>query len=237
MNDPATLQHCLTYVETQLGSQPRPGSYRRPPPPTVTISRAAGTGAIPIADRLAAYLQQHRPASPAPWTVFHRALVERMLAEHNLPERLARYMPEGRVSYIQDTLEELLGLHPSSTDLVTRISQTILGLAEIGHCILVGRGGNVILAGTPTAFHVRLIGTHDRRVRRVTEERQLTEVAAADFVRHEDQARARYLKTQFDKDTEDPLGYHLVVNTDWFSPDEAAELIGAALLRHFPAEP
>jgi len=235
MTDPATLQRCLAYVEHQLRPQ-SPGSVlRRTAAPTITISREAGSGGIPAAERLAAVLQQHRPGQPAPWTVFHRTLVEKVLAEHNLPAELARFMPEDRVSYIQDTLEELLGLHPSTTDLVTQVTSTILGLAELGNCILIGRGAHVILARHPRAFHVRFVSALSRRIERVMEDKHLDAARAADFIRREDSARARYLRAHFGADIDDPLAFHLTVNLDWFSLDEAAELVGRAVLSHFPA--
>lgn len=235
MIDPSTFQHCLAYVEAQLGPlRKRTGPVR---PPTVTVSRLTGAGGIPIAERLAAYLQQHRPGHPAPWTVFHRTLVERVLQEHNLPAKFAEYMPEDRVSYIQDTMEELLGLHPSSTSLVTQVTQTILGLAEMGNCIIVGRGANLILARNPNAFHVRFVSCLEKRVERVMADKGMTAAEAREFIRHEDAARVRYVKTHFDAEINDPVGYHMTLNTEWLSADEAAETIGQAVLRHFPAPP
>jgi cytidylate kinase len=231
MIHPATFDRCLTYLETQVGPQRKAGQKK---PPTVTISRLTGSGGIPIAERLAAYLQKHRPGAAAPWTVFHRTLVERALAEHKLPASLAEYMPEDRVSYIQDVMEELLGLHPSRTSLVAQVTETILGLAELGNCIIIGRGANIILAKSPTVLHVRLISSLERRVERVAKDKQISPEQAREFIQREDAARLRYLKSHFQADLEDPLGYHLVLNTDWFSADEAAELIGQAVIRHFP---
>jgi cytidylate kinase len=232
MIHPATFERCFTYLETQLGPQRK---QQKTSAPTITISRLTGSGGIPIAERLAGYLQKCRPGSPAPWTVFHRTLVEKVLAEHKLPANLAEYMPEDRVSYIQDTMEELLGLHPSRTSLVAQVTETILGLAELGNCIIIGRGAHVVLAKSPSALHVRLVSALDQRVARVAADKQITPVQAREFIQREDTARTRYLRSHFQSDIDDPLGYHLVVNTDWFSADEAAELIGQAVLRHFPA--
>jgi len=233
MTDADNTARCLAYLGSQVGPHRRPKPHM--PPPTVTISRLTGAGGIPVAERLAQFLQKHRPGSPAPWTIFHRTLVERVLTEHNLPAKLAQYMPEDRVSYVQDTLEELLGLHPSSTSLVAQVTHTILGLAELGNCIIIGRGANVILARCPTAIHVRFVSALDRRVERVQADKGISAAEALEFIRREDTARARYVKTHFDTDINDPVGYHLTVNTESFSADEVAELIGNAVLRHFPA--
>ncbi len=235
MTDPATLQRCLAYVETQVGPQTQ--HLRARSAPTLTLSRQTGAGGLSVANCLASNLQQQRPASPVPWTVFHRGLVEKVLEEHNLPAQFARYMPEDRVSYIQDTMEELLGLHPSSSSLVVGVTETILGLAELGHCILVGRGAHFILAECPTAFHVRLISSLPKRIERVAADRQLTPEQAAEAIHQEDSARARYLKTHFDAEIDDPLAYHLVINMDTFRPEDAATLITQAVLQRFPPRP
>jgi cytidylate kinase len=139
-------------------------------------------------------------------------------------------MPEDRVSYLQDCLEELFGLHPSQTDLVTRTTHTLLGLAELGNCIIVGRASHIILADAPSVIHIRLVGSLRRRIARVMEDQSLPEPAAARHIEEEDAARARYLHTHFDAVADDPLAYHLVVNTDHFTVEQSAHLIGRAIL-------
>lgn len=232
MTDTATLHRCLTFVETQVA--PAKAAHPRLTPPTVTLSRLSGSGGIAVADRLADRLQVLRPARPAPWTVFHRALVEKVLAKQNLPAEFARFMPEDRVSYIQDTMEELLGLHPSSTDLVAQVTETILGLAELGNCIIVGRGANIILARHPQALHVRLVGSLPRRIERLAAARRISPEEASDFIRQEDAGRTRYIKANFDAAIDDPLGYHLTLNTDAFTPEQTADLIAQAGQLRFP---
>ena len=46
-------------------------------------------------------------------------------------------------------------------------------------------------------------------------------------------ARARFVKKHFGKKIDDPLLYHLVINTDRLSYEEATILIGEAVLHHF----
>jgi cytidylate kinase len=241
MTDSGTFALCVAYIQNHAASRPasHPGATHARPAraPTLTLSRLTGAGGLPIAERLAALLQERRPGTPAAWTVFHRTLVEKVLADHNLPAELAKYMAEDRVSYIQDTTEELLGLHPSRTDLVARVTETILGLAELGNCIIVGRAANVILAKTPSVFHVRLVSDLACRVSRVMKDKGMTEAEATEFIRHEDSARENYLRAHFDADINDPLAYHLTINTDWVTIEDAAELIAQAVLRRFPANP
>lgn len=231
MKTTPNFEQCLTYLETQIGTsaQWRPAARA----PTITLSRMTGSGGLAMAERLACILQQRQPTTPAPWTVFSRSLIERVLTEHHLPSEFSRFIPENRVSYIKDTLEELFGLHPSASALVTQISETILRLAEIGHCILVGRGANIILAKCNSALHVRLVGSLDRRIERVAKDQQLEPAVAREYIKTEDAARRRYLRSYFDADIDDPLRYHLVINTDALDVDATAELIADAVLKKF----
>src|SRR5262245_23097114 len=128
----------------------------------VTISRQTGSRGYEVAETLAKYLQA-RTASEVPWTVFDRNLVERVLADHHLPGQLARFMPEDRHSEIENILGDVLGVHPPSPSLVAKTTETILHLAELGNVILLGRGANIITSRLSYVFHVRLIGSLERR--------------------------------------------------------------------------
>jgi len=45
------------------------------------------------------------------------------------------------------------------------------------------------------------------------------------------------LKRHFDKDINDPLLYHLVINTDWVALEDAARLIADLVLNRTVAAP
>jgi cytidylate kinase len=157
--------------------------------------------------------------------------VEKVLEDHNLPQRLARFMPEDRVSEIADTMDELFGLHPPSWTLVRQTTETILHLAELGNVILIGRGATVITNKLDYVFHVRLVGSLKKRVAHMQELNGLNKKAALDLIRQEDRGRRRYLKTHFKADLDDPLLYHLVINTDLVSYENAAQIIADAMLK------
>jgi len=202
----------------------------------VTISRQGGSGGHAVASALAEYLQKRAPDDGCPWAVFDRNLVGKVLEDHNLPKRLARFMPEDRISEMADTMDELFGLHPPSWTLVRQASETILHLAELGHVILIGRGAHIITAKLDYVFHVRLVGSLEKRVEHMQALEHLSRKEALALVRREDRGRRRYLKKYFDSDIDDPLHYHLVINTDLVSYEEAARLVGDALLDQAPAD-
>ena len=232
MKSPLDFERCLTFINCQL--QPlgrtttpaRPGAVRQ----AVTISRQAGCGALVIGQKVAEYLQNRSAKDTVPWTVFDRNLVEKVLEDHDLPRRLAAFMPEDRISQISDILEELCGLHPPSWFLVKKTADTILHLAELGNVILIGRGSNIITSRLDYVFHVRLIGSLKKRLQHVQDFNQLDSHSAMEFIRSRDGGRRRYVKKYFHKDIDDPLLYHLIINTDLVSCDHAARIIGNAVL-------
>jgi cytidylate kinase len=212
-------------------AQPTRGSTRPAEHgPVITISRQAGARSHEVAEALVERLQAQAPDGARPWTMFDRDLVETVLEDHHLPDRLAEFMPEDRVPEISDTLDGLFGLHPTSWNLVRKTAETILRLAELGNAVVIGRGASVITGKLPHAFHVRLVGSVPNRVRHVMARNHLDEEAAEDYVRSRDIGRQRYVKKYYRRDIDDPLLYHLVINTDRVSTDEAALIIADAVL-------
>jgi cytidylate kinase len=224
-------ERCLDYIEAQARRMNRGsrghGSSREPR--VVTISRQAGSGAHFVGAELIRRLQARASGSAVPWKVFDRDLVERVLKEHDLPERMAAFMPEDRMSALSDTLDELLGLHPSSSSLVRKTADTILHLAELGNVVIIGRAGNIITRHMPGAFHIRLVGSTNRRIEHVQDHHHLTRDAAGEYIRDRDRGRKRYVEKYYARKIDDPLLYDLVVNTDRVPYGEAAGLIAEAL--------
>lgn len=198
--------------------------------PVLTLSREAGAGAVTIGRLVAEQLnRQHRRASDPPWTIFDRNLVERVLEDHDLPAQIRQFMPEDTPFGLKDAVEELVGLHPSNWTLVQHTTDTIQRLARLGNVILVGRGAHVITARLPLAFHVRLVAPLEQRIAHAAAYYNLTQKDAADLVRKTDQARRRYVKHHLGERIDDPLQYHLTINTDRISHEAAAHLIIAGL--------
>ena len=198
----------------------------------ITISRQAGAGGITVGEKLVAYLEKHDQEVFCPWTLFDRNLISAVLNEHNLPQEFAKFMPEDKVSEVQDMMEELFGLHPSEWAFVHKTTQTILHLAQMGNVILVGRGASVITRKfLSTGFHVRLIGSLPMRIRHIQDYYHLKQDDAINLIKKEDGGRKRYLNQNFDKDINDPLLYDLIINTDFISYDDAAQIIGDHVLR------
>jgi cytidylate kinase len=235
MTQSISLEKCRTFIDCQI-SAAKPGAGTAPSMverPTITISRQTGSGARTVADKLANYLQAYAGGNPCGWTVFDKNLVLKILEDHHLPSRLAQYMPERKISEIDDAVAELLGLHPSSWTLVQHATETILRLAKMGNVILVGRGAPIIASKLKNAFHVRLIGSLAKRAEHTAEYYRLSLQEAITFVEKEDRQREAYLRKYFGREIDDPLLYHLTINTDLVSYEAAARIVGDTVIERF----
>jgi cytidylate kinase len=234
MNATSGLEKCVTFINCQLQPPTKVAALRKHASRirAVTLSRQTGSGGHSVATRLAEYLESRAPAEHCAWTVFDRNIVEQVLEDHHLPKRLAQFMPEDRISEMADTMDELFGLHPPSWTLVRQTSETILRLAELGNVILLGRGANIITRSLDYVFHVRLVGSVEKRAQFLQNRDGMTRAAALNLIRREDRGRQRYVRKYFDQDIDDPMLYHMVINTDLVAREELTAIIGEAVLNH-----
>src|ERR1041385_519053 len=205
MNAQSGLERCLSFINCQLRSngKDRNGTKAGSHITVVTISRQTGCGALGTAKQLAEYLQARSPKDTPQWSVFDRELVNKVLEDHNLPQRLAKFMPENWVSEIGDTIDDLFGLHPPSWLLVRQTAETILHLAKLGNVILIGRGANVVTAKLKGVFHIRLVASLESRIEHIQDKDRLDRKAALDLISREDKGRRRYLRKYYGKDIDD----------------------------------
>ena len=221
----------LAFVAAQLGASPKgPPRSREKRRPVVTVSRQTGAGGNAFGETLCGYLEMFQPKGRGPWAVVDKELVDKILEDEALPERLASWSPEDHLAGVSFVIEELLGLHRATWRPVQETTETILRLAGLGNVILVGRGANVILGHRPEAFHVRLVAALESRVAHMAELRGTSKKAARSYVEAEDKARQRFIRRYFQVDVNDPLLYNLVINVDRVPIDEAARIVGDAVL-------
>jgi hypothetical protein len=222
-------EKCRVYLESH--NKPL---ENKPQFPCITISRQTGTRADIIGHKLVDILNRYSYENITEWTYFDKNLIEKVIEDHNLPEIISKFMDEDKISNLKNMVNELLG-NPSGWMFVRQMSETIVQIARLGKAVIIGRGGNVVTSKLPNVFHVRLVAPIDKRAKQAQEAYELTNYHdALEFVKKEDASRRSYLKTYFLKDIEDPLLYHLVLNTSVLDYDETAEIIAGSVMRRFP---
>ena len=235
MNAPESdLNRCHSFVVCHLNDEQKADQPLAQQIPFVTLSRQTGAGARSLGRQLQGMLETIWPLHENEWTVFDRNLVQTAMREHGLPERFARYLPEGHVSEIGSIIGELLGLHPPIWELNQDVFETLIHLANLGGVILVGRGSHVVTRKLPHGFHLRLVAREETRVKRAAEFYKISKKEAVDFIQYEDKARGIWVKENFDEDINDPSCYDLCINTDRISVEDAAILVVEEMKRKFP---
>jgi hypothetical protein len=222
-------EKCRIYIESHQIHSPYQTRF-----PCITISRQTGTRADVIGHKLVDILNSYSDDDRTQWTYFDKNLIEKVIEDHHLPGILSKFMDDDKVHNLKNMVNEILG-NPSGQTFVRLVSETIWQIAKLGKAVIIGRGGNVITSRLPNVFNVRLVAPIDFRVKQAQEAYDFrTHQEAQEFIKKEDASRKNYLKSYFLKDIEDPLLYHLVINTSLLDFDETAELIAGSVMRRFP---
>lgn len=229
MSDDRMFERCRHYIDCRLTEGGKRRDRVRKVAPAVTISRESGSRAVTVGKVLARILDEVAPSKDCHWTVFDDNLVEKVLVDHHLPQRLKAYMVEDKVGEFSASIEEILGLHPSSWTLFHHTVETVLKLVSLGQVIVVGRGANLMTASMPGVLHVRLIGSLPVRTAQIERTYGLTEDEARKRLRKKDAASQRYVRQHFGLKNADPALYDLVINTDRLRDDAVAMIIADAL--------
>lgn len=208
--------------------------------PVITISRQYGSGGTEIARRLCSILG---------YSYFDKNLMARVASEVGLAEHDIVDFSED--TYKMRTLfERLFGRHNVRADVVnpqraaalqvevldeaqsaTLVKDTIMAAYKHDNIVIVGRGGQAILQHKPGVLHIRITAPLGARALRVKERDNLDLDGATHLVKQRDAATGAYLQRFFDIDWNNPLLYHLSINTGRWEPDDATDIIFNALSR------
>ena len=101
----------------------------------------------------------------------------------------------------------------------------IIELAKSQAIVIRGRGSQFILKDFSGAFHVLVVAPLDLRVKRVMERMKLDEEKAKNEIKRSDTNHHEFIRRYFHAEPENPLDYHIVLNTERISIQEAASVI------------
>jgi len=206
----------------------------------ITISREYGSGGGEIGARLARRLG---------WQLIDHAVIEQTARELEVHETEVEkhdeeYVESARPGILERILEQMapsapmtggggIFIRPSSSAEVLAYQESmrniITAAATTGHVVIVGRGGQVLLANRRNVLHVRVIAPLELRVAYTARREGLDTEAAHRRVQAKDQARTRYMQTQYQSQHEDPHLYDLVIDTAVLDLDSAVNLICLAV--------
>jgi len=192
--------------------------------PFITLSREYGCPSYQVAEVLQDKLNKLADGK-YPWAVFDKAVIHKIEEEHNLSEKLADSLNENQRSHMQQYMDHIFFNRPNEYKIFQYLTQTLIGLAEKGHVILIGRGGCIITRNVERGFHVRLVAPFEFRMENIRKGRGLSEDEAVKFVKKVEDEREAFVEKYTQKSISDPFNFHLIVNNALYTPDQIADLI------------
>jgi len=105
------------------------------------------------------------------------------------------------------------------------ITTLVQDFGATGRAVIVGRAGQLILASHPDAFHCRVVAPLPVRCERLARARDMDLESAARLAEQHDRWRKQYLRNYYNADWDDPLLYHLTINTGKVEPEDAVRMI------------
>ena len=116
------------------------------------------------------------------------------------------------------------------------IRTTIRAAYEQNNMVILGRGGQAILQDMPDVFHVRVVAPLEIRLERIQREKKgFAAAGAREWILEQDRKTTEYLKRFFGIRWDDPMLYHMVINTGKLEPWLAAQAIANAIKQVQPA--
>jgi cytidylate kinase len=181
----------------------------------ITLSREMGTRGDDVARLVAGRLGLR---------LVGRELINRAAKEAGAPE----------VALAEIDELGLLGVKPSAAALRLyreKVVAVIQELAAAGDVLLVGRGGQVILADQPGVLHVRIIAPLDTRLALVQARCRVPAEVAAARIEASDAAQTGFLKRHFGVRGDKAHLYDLVINRAHLDVTAAVDLVCLAAAR------
>jgi cytidylate kinase len=199
----------------------------------VTVAREYGSGGGRIAQLLADRLG---------WKLLDRCLVEKIAETARVEPRIAEKFDErpdpwldrlAEVFWQSPGLKGYIGGHvPGRFDgeVAAHLTRRIIEeAAEIGACVVVGRGSQCILQQRQDAFHVFIYAPRGERLERLLRrDPRLSKAEAQKKLDAEDATRAAYVRDHYGEDWQNRHLYHLMISS-CLGEKEAVSIILSAL--------
>ena len=181
----------------------------------ITISREYGSGGATLAEMRARSLG---------WKLVDESLVAEVAKRAKIdPETAARYdecvdpwfhrLVRGLWQGGYEGLATSVDTRTMDSESMVKLAGEIIReAAELGRCVIVGRGAQCILRNRKDVFHVSIFGPHQQKIQRMRD--RLAPGTSSERVMEEtDRRRAAYINRFYGEDWKDRRLYHLVISS------------------------
>lgn len=188
--------------------------------PVITVSRQRGCRGRELAKLLAHELD---------YGLFDRKIVEYIAQHMGIRSELVESLDERNRSELELWIGSILSQRVFDHDeYINALGEAIKTTAMQGGVVILGRGGNYLLAGT-SAFHVRLIAPAAARIKNLCEFEGMNASQAAEEIKKVDKDRADFIHRYFKRSIDDPIAYDLTINMERTTLDGAVKIVRSAL--------
>ena len=136
------------------------------------------------------------------------------------PVPMSGMLVDGDSDYISE-----YNLSLSVNDVFEAERQILNGIADEGSCVIAGRSGFFVLKGRPNKVDILITASRDKRIARIMDKQNLSRQKAEEVIDSVDKARDNYVKRYTGQSRYDARNYHIVLNMDYITEDQAVAMI------------
>lgn len=151
-------------------------------------------------------------------------LIAEEAGTEGIVKRLIRRLGPFSRGYVETAMEDRPG-YINGDLYISLLYKVIPVLAEQDNVVIVGRGGQYILADRPDTFHFLLTADIENRIRFMMQQYDLDRKRAQIVIEKQDKRRSVLYRYFGRTDYERPELYHMSLNMNYLSMDDAVRLV------------
>ncbi len=193
----------------------------------ITISKEFASESEVFAEKLAKRLN---------YSVLDKELVAQAARHLNISETEASILRRGRESrllqildkYTATTIQKVVDRDYGRLDNKNYFEVTkklVEKAAEQDNVIIVGWGGQCILADHPKAIHVRIVKNLEERIAILKQKYDLDDRGARELIERQEKESAKYIEYYFNRSWTDAHLYHVILNLSKLSFEQAVDIV------------
>lgn len=194
-------------------------SLQQPAPklgPYISFSRELASGGAEISRRVAEKLG---------WQHYDREIIEAIAGKTHVREELVSRFDEQIQNAMETYLQNLLTKQLlDNTHYLHHLTQVLLGIAQYGNAVILGRGANFILP-PEAGLRVRVVAPLELRCQRLMQWEGYDEKNAKLQIATQDKERRDFLQYHFRCKPEEPCAYDVVINTGHIGIEAATDML------------
>lgn len=203
-------------------------------PFVITISREIGTGGGSVGEKLAQKLNVHYS---------NKQLIQALEEKFNLTKSGIEHLKSTKKHWFADLFQQVAPA-PKATvkvgdytfsrefqdavtvnDIFEAEKEILNAIADEGSCVITGRSAFFVLKDRPNKVDIFITASKERRIERVMAKQNITKEEAVKLIDKVDNGRDNYVKRYTGLSRYDMRNYHLILDMDYLTEDEAVEKI------------